>query len=306
MVSRSSSRRKKEYKVTRVGIDPNDRKQLEYIAKEFDCTERGRASIKQLLEDIATGRLSLSKKVNVEESKEEGFQILGLGDENLIELTLNVISDLNGTIALITRKIKEQGGNIYQAIAEESTDMITVIFSLKKSEANLIKNISNIKFGDVLKFNGIEKQKHFLEIVNPQLKNVIQWLEQNKEAEKSSLEKAIDTHLAIKIVKSIKQSFYFQIKADNRLGVLNSIAEEMALNKVTIISINQFNDYQDDTCKINLFAGVSLLEEENNTFTSIDQLKKDIENIDGIRTVRHRNWGIRYKSPNRNLEPIFD
>ena len=298
-MSITESPAQKKYESARIKINRNDRKTIESIARNCGSTDnKHQPSIQHFLEDIASGRLEVFKRIHLEDKG----QNLGRDNHELFELTINVICDLNGTIAVITRIIKDADGGIHQTVAEETNNIITVIFDCPNGEKDIVRQINDIRLSDVIDYNGLDKKEDFLAHVSQQSYEVYQGMI-DQDAKKSCIENVIESQLDKRIIKSLKQSFYLLIEIRMVVGAYHDVVENIAKKKITIISTNQQMDYQEQITRVSIFAGVNPFEKDSK-FKGTTALVYELSQLPNVIKIEHRKNGLFYRSNNPNLQHL--
>ena len=294
------NKKRKEYKLARIQLNPKDRLRLEEIALDCGSTDtKNRASLKQLFEDIGTGRLDVIPAVQIEEKAETLIQTT---NRALFELTITVICDLNGTLAIISKIIFENGGELHQTIAQVSNDRVIIIFECGKGETEIIEAIDKIKFLDVVKYNGFDKRKHFVEAVNPKEMEAYRMME-TEDQKQGYIATTIERYKDRKIVVHVEQSFYLQIEVKTQAGVFYKVMNLLAEKKISILSTSQHIDYGDDVGYINILAGVNISDYDK-SFEGVQSLMDEIQDISNVKFVRHRRNSIFYQDKNSRLMKV--
>ena len=285
----------KEFKLARVRINPQDRKYIEQVALNCGSTDNNKKpSLKQLLEDIGTGRLEVIPAVQIEAQAKK----LEERNSTLFELAVTMVCDLNGTLAVISKIVRDCGGDLHQTIAEVSNDKVIVIFGCDKGEKEIIERINQMTFGDVAAYNGFDKRKHFIERIDPKAMEAYRAM-QTENRRINYIDTAIKDYLETKIVIHVEQSFYLQIEVKTKRGVFHDVMQTLANKKVSVLSTNQLIDYKKDVGYINLFAGINMSDYDKD-FNGIDKLKREIESLDNVISVMRRRNGIFYQNSNPN------
>jgi hypothetical protein len=128
---------------------------LKQTAQKLKVTYDGQPTIPGLIKEIARGRLVVTNALELSENHD------AVSHNSLVDLDIEVISDANGVMVLIAKKICDVQGNIFYAHADGKRPKKNISIGLAIDEelhlVNLIKMIKSIKFSDISKFNNSEQ-----------------------------------------------------------------------------------------------------------------------------------------------------
>lgn len=272
--------------VKRVTLNKSDELALKKIAEKHGCIYNKKLSISRLLYEIASGRLEItSKQSSAIKSK--------YPNEPLIELDIEVLSNLNGILAEITRKISDFNGNIYRAEAVENSinSHIKIDLSVPKSESLkiLAKSLCDITIEKVIHFNTKDKLENLLKALDESQYSRYKATKGSKKNTK--IEDYINSqnadYLNEKIVKSVVIIVGLQILLDNKPGIFTLVAQKIAKEKVSISSINM--DYLPDKNQnlVNLCLGFGpIIDQVFEEIGNMESFIRRLKTIDGVRSVK--------------------
>lgn len=267
---------KMQYKSIRVQITEAENDTLRTIGENYGCIYRGKFSISRLLSKIASGELNITRK-NYHYSIKQ--------DIPLIELTIEVLSDLNGTIYKISETIGISQGNIFGIKAKDHENKINISLSLPKNcdLHKLFDDLSKISINDVVEYNTLEKIEELISKMSPETKNYYDRLEKGSSDALKVKDKFLYDFGEQKLVSHIYCSFGFEIRVKNKPGNLGKLTRVISDNKISIASIEQ--EIDPNSSKYNLakiFLGFVPSNKNYSVQDEIKSIEKFIDNLNKL------------------------
>lgn len=281
---------KDDIRVRRVKISERDEQALKQIAERYGCIYNKKLSISSLLSQIADGRLKISKP-------ELSFIKNKASNIPLVELEIEVLSNLNGILAEISAKISKFEGNIYKskAVEHSKNSHIKMAISIPQSHnlAEIVKSLYSITIENVLEFNKEDKLEKLLEIIDI---NQYQRYKEHKKNNSINLKIKDFFHSSLidykskKLVTNIVLIIGFQIVIDNQPGTLSKLAYKIAKKQISISSINiDFIPDQNQNL-VNLFLGFGpVIDQVFQEIGNIQTFMRNLKNLDFVESVRQLN-----------------
>jgi uncharacterized protein with ACT and thioredoxin-like domain len=271
-------------RVRRVKISERANRVLEEIAKQYGCTYNKKLSISGLLSQIAEGRLKVIRS-----------ELTVAPSVPLIELDIEVHSNLNGTLAEIAKKIADSKANIYRVKAVETSknSKIKILLFVPEScsLAKLVKSLYGITVGDVLDFNEEENLDNLLEVIDFDYSRIY------KRAKKKGtnvkirelFEETIE-YKTEKLITNITCTIGFQFIIDNEPGTLDALTHKIAEKRISINSISIDFNANENTNLVNMCLGFCpSTDEVSQKFDSIKKYIKSLKTLDFVKSVRQRS-----------------
>lgn len=274
-------------RVRRVRISDRANQVLEQIAKQYGCTYNKKLSISGLLSQIAEGRL---KVIRPELSIHKPIA----PSVPLIELDIEVHSNLNGTLAKIAKIIALYQANIYKAKAVENNknSKIKILLSLPEncSLAKLIKSLYEITVGDILDFNEEENLEKLLEVIDFEYSRIYKRGGKKGTSEIRKLFENNTEYKTEKLITNITCTIGFQFIIDNKPGTLDKLTHKIAEKRISINSISIDFNANEDTNLVNMYLGCSpSTAEVSQKFDSIKKYIKSLKTLDFVKSVKQRS-----------------
>lgn len=268
-------------KSMRIVLPPQNRIKLEQYARNFGCTHVKNRGVSQLLNKIAEGEIVLNRPSGFESAK--SIRESGLSAKNpIVELIVNFPCDLNGSIAKLSEKIAKSKGNIYAINAHENIEHSHINFEAGTRSNKLYEELKQIKFSEVIAYNPDDKIKDFIrrtvgitdeEYQNSAIRHFKIGLCKNRP-----------------IIDSIRLMVCFRIETENKPSTLANISKNIAKRKITIRSVYQNINYDNDTGYIDLtiildpIEGTS--EDSNSIYDEVEKIQRSIKNIENVTVVK--------------------
>jgi hypothetical protein len=287
--------------IRRVRVSDEANRVLEQIAKKYGCTYKGRLSISGLLSQIADGRLQVSRPdLAIVQQTRPDLPILEKNEKPpLLKLEIEVLSNLNGTIAEITKKIRDVDGNIYRARAVENSKnshiQMAISIPQKCSLTELIRSFYEITIKDILKFNEEDKLEKLLEIVDPHQKRRYEDYKSKKD-KNANIQDFFDSrtidYKSEKLIQNIIVTVGFKVIMNNDPGSLCTLAQLIAEKHISISSINLNYDPYENQYLVNFCLGFSpVVDKMSEKIESIYKLMKSLEGLDFVERVEQLDAG---------------
>ncbi len=246
----------------RVQMSLKTKKELEHLAKTYNCMYNNKPSISKLLEKIGQAEFTIKPTE------------LNYKDYNLPLLLLTMTSpfNLNGIVAKVTRKIAKHQGNIFKIEAhqkKENLGLLKIYLSLENDKSDLsilLNEIHSIKFGEIKNINEpYQLIGAYTLLVNS--KRIPEY--------RGTTEEIIEDLMDKRIIIDISCSFGIEIKARNKGGTLAFITEEIANRKILISSVGLKYNQQKKEDIISLFLEVKI-DKYNDIFREITKIQEVI------------------------------
>lgn len=303
-------------RVRKVRLSAQDDQELEKIAKRYSCTYNRSPSLSKLLSRIASGHLSVSRS-------ELPLAKRTVSTVPLIELEIEVLSNLNGTLAEIAKRIGDCNGNIYRASAVEKSRnsnikialFIPKLLSKDSNLKKLVKSLYEITVEHVWKFNEKEKLETLLGVIDPveKLKYEHQknYEQHKEEKEKHNFKKnqhkdrehgplKIEDYFDIrchkidnsnyrnrKLVTKLICTIGYQIVIDNQPGTLAKLTREIAEKHISISSIDiDFSIHEDKNLVALCLGFCPVVDEVSPRIETIQKFMADLDNLNFVESVK--------------------
>lgn len=269
----------------RYNLDKDVIDKIERTAKRYGCLHGNKPSVTKLLEKIADGRLSIISSLELVTSHEP-----------LIELDIEVLSDSNGILSLISEKISLLGGNIYFAKADQRRmqSVVKMIFSMqdKSHFVPLLKSIQEITFNDIKKYNNDKQQVKIIKSFSPVEGATFEKMLEFGDFKSTQIpsKNIIFEFITKKMVTNIILTVGLQIVMDNRPGVLGSLSNWISSRYISIRSINVHPNNDGKTSQAELYVGItSDMIDSLDEFDTIKKLIISLKKQDFIHEVNQLN-----------------
>ncbi|MDJ0662861.1 MAG: hypothetical protein QNJ42_25740 [Crocosphaera sp.] len=267
----------------RVQMSLETKKELERLAKIYNCFYKEKPSFSKLLSKIGSKELAI-KPINY-----------GNKQDNLPLLILSIICpfDVNGIVAKITEIIADNQGNIFAINAKHEANnlgILKIYLSLEKYEqkrlAKLLTSIYNLNLQSIQDFNNFEKLRDTNDFLKIHSK-------QNQRVAIKNEEDAIQEIYKQKFVLNISCTFGIEIIVKNKSGILKFITEKIARNKFLISSLIQNFDKIKKEDIIKIFLEIKIPENKSNKIT--DEIIKIEEITEDLQSNKDRNCVIKVR-----------
>jgi predicted regulator of amino acid metabolism with ACT domain len=270
-------------KVHRVKISEQDWATLEHLTKKYGCTYDGKLSISGLLSQIAEGRLKLTAP-----AAKENLNV------QLIQLDIEVLSNLNGTLAAITKIIAKHNCNIYRAMAVENSVNSHVRMEIyvppELPLSELFNSLNKIIINDIFDFNEDAKLENLLKVIDEdQYRRYLK--SKTKAVIRDWFEEIID-YKSIKIVKAITVGIGFQLVTKNQKGTLHELTDKIAQKRASISDIKITYDQKENKSFIYLLLSFSEIGDDLfKRIASIQKFMSDLKEPASILEVNQLDLG---------------
>lgn len=273
-------------RVRRVKISDQTERTLLQLAEKYNCIYNGRLSISKLLSQIAEGHLKISK-TEPTVVKYKSFSV------PLIELEIEILSNLNGTLAEIAKRIADAQGNIYRARAIENikNTNIKIELSIPKNSSliQLIKSLYEIKIRDVIKFNDGRNLEILMEVIDPEQKRRYKRFKKSNSNVKIEdfFNSSVIDYQDERLVKNVICTSSFQIVIDNQPGTLNKLTHKIAEKHISICSIDIDVSPSEDKNLVSLSLGfIPTLDDISQKIESIHKFMRNLKTLDYVESVK--------------------
>jgi uncharacterized protein with ACT and thioredoxin-like domain len=253
---------------------------LELLAKRLKVIHDGKPSIPGLIREIARGRFVVSSALELLERHDD------ISHDSLIELDIEVISDANGVMALIAKKISDVQGNIYFAKTEEQKHRKIIKIKLLVNEElyllDLIKAIKDIKFSDIVEFNNSEQlirvaislSQHYYDLgINENFASLMI----RNELYKYKKENNLDAFSNIKIVSNVVLTVGLKIKVRNKPGVLMKLSDWISKKYIPMKSVDVYPCSNKQDSQIHVYIGIT--SDMVDSFKHVGSIEKMISDL---------------------------
>jgi predicted amino acid-binding ACT domain protein len=247
---------------------PETKRYIEQIAKEYNCLRGEKPSIGELLAQIHSGRLIVSKA---------SINLPNQPDRSTIGFRIEVPRYLKGTVAVISKKIAARQGNItaVNTKAQDNLGILQFFLSLppESSLSDLISDLQSIKIKQLAQFN----EESELEFIASDFELI---------GEQKKVDR-FERFLEKKLVYDLVCVIGFQLIAKDSVGVLAKIAEQIAQARLLIYSVSETVGDDIGEAKINLFLYLRSKTENNilDRIKKIDDVIKQLKKIEEVKKV---------------------
>lgn len=249
---------------------PETKIRIEQIAKEYDCLYGGNPSISELLIQIHSGRLVISKATN---------KLLSKQNNSSIAFRIEVPRYLAGSIAIVSQKIAEHEGNIASVKnrSRNSLGILEVFLSIppESNLADLITELESIKVKQVAHLNEIKELQAIATEFEFQLVGGRRRVT------------SLDDFLEKKLISNMACVIGFELIAKDEVGLLAKIANQIAQSKLLIYSISENIGEEMNEAVIKLFLYLRPSAESTivEQIEKIDYVIKQLKTIEEVKSV---------------------
>jgi predicted amino acid-binding ACT domain protein len=253
-------------KSVRVQMYPETERCLEQIATEHNCLRGYQPSIAELLAQIHSGRLIVSKA-----------SVQNKPDNSTIGFRIEVPRYLVGTIGIISEKIAKYQGNITAVKTKSSNNLgVLQVFLSLPSESSLSSLITELESITIKELAHLNEKSELKSIANDwDLKLV---------GGRTDID-IVESFLKKKLICDMACVIGFQLITIDKVGILAKIANQIAKARLLIYSVseNVGDDINEAIIKLFLYlrptAESSIAEQIEKIDGVIKRLKKEIEAV---------------------------
>lgn len=257
-------------KSVRVQMYPETEKYLEQIAKEHNCLYGNKPSIAELLAQIYSGRLIVSKaNINLNHKL----------DNSSIAFLIEVPRYIAGTIAIVSEIIAEHKGNI-RAVKNRSRDnlgILQVFLSLPPESdlSKLITELENIRIKQLFHLNETKE-----------LQTIAMEFESRLIGGRKKVV-SLDNFLEQKLISNMACVMGFKLVIQDEVGTLAKVANIIAETRLLIYSISEnfSDDANEAIIKLFLYLRPTAESSINKQIEKIAGVIKQLEKIEEVKDV---------------------
>jgi prephenate dehydratase len=264
--SRKVKSKETQDKSFRVQLSDELRNKIEQIAKNYDCYYGEKASMSKFLAKIATGQLIIRESIPWQADREK--------NNYLIDLHVDLPSNLNGLIYEITKIFGKNNINICRAISRENNNYARFTLSCPKNVdmSNIFQEIKDIDLKKVFNLNDNNKIYEFIKKIDDSDKPIKREDELKDENTRNFI---VHKYGNQKIIKEIYLLLRFKIEIDNKPNELKELLKEIVKKRISIVSINvntkTDGNGEQKTNLVNLLIGFYLFSDINISQEKIDK-----------------------------------
>jgi predicted regulator of amino acid metabolism with ACT domain len=264
----------------RVKLSPEINQQIESIAKRYNCMYGDKPNLSELLQQIGDGRLNVVRQ-----------SLSAISPHPLIELEIEVLSDMNGILAEISGRIAKCRGNIYQAKADQHrfhrSIKVAVFIPDTTNLPRLIKDLREITFEDLQKFNTHKQQLQVLKTIAPEEARPYEILSKREGEHKMEefFRNVSPDHKSRRMIVNISFVIGFQVTLDNQPGVLSALSHQISEKYISIRSISIITNPDQQSNLAEIYLGFN--SETVASFDSIENIRKFIKGLKTLPFIRN-------------------